>query len=223
MKLRFLPAALAVALGSLWVTSAAHSQSFDFVYKDGKTTEVPLIAPINSLNILNYNNINPSPIFEQYVSNSFIYSSYNSSGEQIANLFASKFPTNFLGITTTGSNQSGQTVGYNEPIKGILSPYLSGFIYSNGSFVTLVNSSFFTAPAGINDLGQVVGSCGCSGPDSIDGFLYSGGNFTVIDFPGAFATVLFGINDLGEIVGGYYARAKVQGRSPGFAGVAVIV
>jgi hypothetical protein len=118
MKWRSLSAALAVALGTLSVTSAAHSQSFDFIYKDGKVTQVPAIEPINSINVLNYNNINLAPIFDQYVGNSFIYSSYNSSGQQITNLFAAEFPTNPLGITTTGSNQLGQTVGYSESIKG---------------------------------------------------------------------------------------------------------
>jgi hypothetical protein len=72
----------------------------------------------------------------------------------------------------------------------------------------------FTAPAAINDLGEIVGTCGCKGPSSIDGFLYSGGKFTVIDVPGAFATELFGINDSGEIVGAFYRFAGSIYSSP---------
>jgi hypothetical protein len=214
MKWRSLPAALAVALGTLSVTSAAHSQSFDFIYKDGKVTQVPAIEPINSINVLNYNNINLAPIFDQYVGNSFIYSSYNSSGQQITNLFAAEFPTNPLGITTTGSNQLGQTVGYSESIKGVSGAYFNGFIYFDGDFVIMPGAGNFTAPAAINDLGEIVGTCGCKGPSSIDGFLYSGGKFTVIDVPGAFATELFGINDSGEIVGAFYRFAGSIYSSP---------
>jgi hypothetical protein len=216
MKLSFLSPAAAIALGWLCTTSTAYSQvsaPFDLVYKDGQVTELPFFSQLFSAD---YNSIDPSPIFEGYVGNSFIYSSYNSLGEEINNAFYVQNPaTNYLGITTTGSNQFGQTVGYHEPIAGISGqPYLNGFIYSNGSFATVTASYNFTIPEGINDLGEVVGSCGCTGPNSIDGFLYSGGKFTVIDVPGAYATELFGINDYGEIVGAFYLFANSQYSSP---------
>jgi probable HAF family extracellular repeat protein len=57
-----------------------------------------------------------------------------------------------------------------------------------------------TEASGINDAGQIVGTCaGCEG----GGFLFEGGTFTAIDVPGALGTEASGINDVGQIVGSF--------------------
>jgi PKD repeat protein len=52
------------------------------------------------------------------------------------------------------------------------------------------------------DTGQVVGSYDLAGANH--GFLFSGGSFVTLDFPGAFATFPSGINNLGQISGFYF-------------------
>ena len=53
----------------------------------------------------------------------------------------------------------------------------------------------------VNNFGDAVGFCkGCGGKN---GFLYGGGTFSKIAFPGAVATEAVGINDEGDIVGLY--------------------
>jgi probable HAF family extracellular repeat protein len=64
-----------------------------------------------------------------------------------------------------------------------------------------------TLPGEINNAGVVVGSTfGLAGPGGfVESFIYSGGNFTPYNVPGAFpgTTVLYGINNLGQLVGSY--------------------
>jgi probable HAF family extracellular repeat protein len=48
-----------------------------------------------------------------------------------------------------------------------------------------------TAPYGVNDTGQIVGSFASNG---VHGFRYSGGVFTQIDVPGGTYTEAFGIH-----------------------------
>ncbi|MBV8938171.1 MAG: PEP-CTERM sorting domain-containing protein [Alphaproteobacteria bacterium] len=43
-----------------------------------------------------------------------------------------------------------------------------------------------------------------------DGFLYSGGNFTQLDVPGAIGTFAFGINDARQIVGFFDTNTPQQ-------------
>jgi uncharacterized membrane protein len=64
-----------------------------------------------------------------------------------------------------------------------------------------------TAPHGVNDAGQMVGSF----PSNVvHGFPYSGGLFTQIDVPGGTYTEAFGINNLGQIVGWYQVDGSGQ-------------
>jgi probable HAF family extracellular repeat protein len=56
-----------------------------------------------------------------------------------------------------------------------------------------------TIGAGINDRGQIVGNFGDN--TGQHGFLYTGGNFTIINPPGDTFTMLFGINNRGQILG----------------------
>jgi probable HAF family extracellular repeat protein len=60
-----------------------------------------------------------------------------------------------------------------------------------------------TFASGINDSGQVVGSFLDSDCKYIHGFLYSGGTYKQLDFPGASDTMPAGINDSGQVVGFY--------------------
>jgi probable HAF family extracellular repeat protein len=60
----------------------------------------------------------------------------------------------------------------------------------------------FCCANGVNNSGQIVGQYLDSNFVQ-HGFLYSGGQFTSIDFPGAFATSAVGINNAGQIVGWY--------------------
>jgi hypothetical protein len=55
---------------------------------------------------------------------------------------------------------------------------------------------------GINDAGQIVGLAYESDGDQF-GWLYSGGAYTIVRFPGATSTAVFQINGLGDIVGNY--------------------
>ncbi len=45
----------------------------------------------------------------------------------------------------------------------------------------------------------------------VHGFLLEDDNFTIIDFPGAFATGAVGIDDAGVIVGGYFDGKAERG------------
>jgi probable HAF family extracellular repeat protein len=86
-----------------------------------------------------------------------------------------------------------------------------GFLYYNGTYTTLdvplpAGSALglFTAPASINDAGQMVGYY-LDGNNFAHGFLYYNGTFTTLDnhANGGYATYLSGINNAGQIVGYY--------------------
>src|SRR5262249_44973624 len=77
-----------------------------------------------------------------------------------------------------------------------------GFLLSRGSSTTLdpPGSFFGTYAAGINDLGQIVGSY-ADAADVPHGFLLSGGSYTTPDVPRGAPTHAPGVNDTGQIVG----------------------
>jgi probable HAF family extracellular repeat protein len=60
-----------------------------------------------------------------------------------------------------------------------------------------------TGATGINDSGQVVGTYTHLDTDRQHGFLYAGGTYTTLDYPGAINTNAEGINASGQIVGNY--------------------
>ena len=147
----------------------------------------------------------------------------------------------------TGINNAGQIVGYNEddnhglfysggnltemdlPAYGINNigqiPVTGGFLNSDGSFTPIGSPPIpfcCTAAYGINDMSQIVGSLlYWNGIDisAYHGFLYSAGNFTIIDAPGADPwygnTYPQGINNAGQIVG-YFDAAGYGGREYGY-------
>ena len=115
------------------------------------------------------------------------------------------------GTAAFGINSAGQIVGFFIDLTGT-----HGFLYSGGIFTTIdVPGSGIpgsgtvklaaTRAFGINAAGEIVGSFDATSPDqtitTTHGYLYSGGIFTIIDFPGAYFTEAFGINNAGEIVG----------------------
>jgi len=89
------------------------------------------------------------------------------------------------------------------------------FLLSNGEFTSIdFPGAFDTAPAaipfvGINAPGDIVSSycdgapCTPASNGKVHGFLLTEGEFTSIDFPGAFLTAASGINNRGDIVGVY--------------------
>jgi len=89
---------------------------------------------------------------------------------------------------------------------------MHGFLESGGSFTTIdFPGAQWTYVTGINDGGQVVGTCYMPAKDYYGdityvphGFLESGGSFTTIDVPYATTTLANGINDDGQVVGEYY-------------------
>jgi len=79
---------------------------------------------------------------------------------------------------------------------------------------------WFAFASGVNAHGVVVGgSCvppqQCHYPETTNGFSYSNGVYTTINYPGAESTGAFGINDLGQIVGGYCLTVSVCGSTLG--------
>jgi hypothetical protein len=74
-----------------------------------------------------------------------------------------------------------------------------GFEMRNGQYqpISFPGENVYALAAGINNLGRVVGWT----DDAT--YLYSGGNFKAISFPGATRTMALGINDKGVIVGTY--------------------
>ena len=90
-----------------------------------------------------------------------------------------------------------------------------GFLYANGSFTTLDDSTpgaTATTPLAVNNIGQIVGTYKDAGGNE-HGFLYSDGVFFTLDdpSPGATATTPLAINDAGQIVGTYFDAGGEHG------------
>jgi probable HAF family extracellular repeat protein len=64
-----------------------------------------------------------------------------------------------------------------------------------------VPGSTHTFASGVNNLGDIVGTADFLPDPRQSGFLYSGGQFQLIDCPGAAKTVVVGVNDKGIIAG----------------------
>jgi hypothetical protein len=78
---------------------------------------------------------------------------------------------------------------------------LWGFVDTNGTFSSVVDSGIRTTPYGINASGKLVGWIGVD--SNGEGFLDSKGAFSLINPPGSIMTVAFGINTAGEVSGAY--------------------
>ena len=111
-----------------------------------------------------------------------------------------------LGTSATAINNSGQVVGDFTDATNVE----HGFLYSNGTYLTLTDPSATThssygngtAAIAINNSGQVVGDYKDVGNNS-HGFLYSNGNFIIIDDPNGQAgiTSVVGINNIDQVIG----------------------
>lgn len=117
-----------------------------------------------------------------------------------------------------GGNNGGQIVGTYIDADGIA----HGFLFSHGQFTTIdPPGSVKTEVVGINNAGEVVGDYTEVVVDTTGtthevehGFLWSHGQFTTIDPPGAEATEAIGINEAGDVVG--FSIARADGREHGF-------
>ncbi len=120
------------------------------------------------------------------------------------------------GPVVNGINASGQVVGstfnsFSNGTQGNL-----GFLYSGGSFITLLPpGGVLSSAQAINASGQVVGWYTDSS-GNFHGFLYSAGTFTTIDVPGSIDTQALGINDSGQIVGNFTVVLGVTRETHGF-------
>jgi uncharacterized membrane protein len=86
------------------------------------------------------------------------------------------------------------------------------FIYRHGDFTTFAlpnGKNVSVDDGGVNARGDIVGTyCDLPGicligPFPTHGFLWSNGDLTTLDYPGAKATAALGINERGDIAGGY--------------------
>src|SRR5262249_41633769 len=95
-----------------------------------------------------------------------------------------------------GIHKKGQVAGFYDN---------GGFLDDHGTYTTInpPGSGPGTVVTGINSKGELVGYFTESSGGGGQGFLYNGGAYTVVDFPGASLTHPAGINDKGQIVGIY--------------------
>jgi hypothetical protein len=107
------------------------------------------------------------------------------------------------------------------PSVGTQSFLLKGSALSDGNYTSInVPGASFSTPNGVNVYGDIVGVYADSGGLS-HSFVYSGGSFATIDFPGAAAgtTYAYAINANGEIVGQY--NDPILGGTFGFLAIPV--
>jgi uncharacterized membrane protein len=107
-------------------------------------------------------------------------------------------PAATLGTLAVGINNLGQVVGDYPVQLASGSRELEGFLYSAGIYRTFSLPCTGAEVSGINDLGEIVGSCVGS-----QGFILSPGSATFLRFPDSVTTSANAINDFGEIVGAY--------------------
>jgi pimeloyl-ACP methyl ester carboxylesterase len=110
------------------------------------------------------------------------------------------------GTIVSGINDSGDIVG-----RCIIGNGGPGFVMLAGThqpsllpFPSI--TSYFVAPAGINDSGEIVGLYGDCNPDCLHAFILNGGAYTMFDYPGqcpspGYGTRLNGVDRDGRIVG----------------------
>lgn len=105
-------------------------------------------------------------------------------------------------LGATDINNAGQIVGCYDTCT-------RGFLLSGSTFTPIdVPGALVTAPHGINDAGEIVGSY--YDGTTLRGFHFDGTTFTTIDAPGAVITSVFRINNSGAVVG-YYVTEPSPG------------
>jgi uncharacterized membrane protein len=118
-------------------------------------------------------------------------------------------PGQYVGTRLTSINDSGQIVGWdyiNLP-QYIKSPNAAFLIQSTGGTFFAISPNpgvqFSTYPTGINRVGDIVGYYTMDYRDARGpAFLFSGGNYTALDAPGAVpkSTTAWAINNVGQIL-----------------------
>ena len=166
-----------------------------------------------------FNNGSFTPIQDPHISGIFP-TSINNNGVIVGGSSAGGFIDQNGVITIlnvpfpTGINDFGEIVGYGIPFApGIGS---QAFIDINGQIQTLIapgadmdGAHGFTQATGVNNRGEIVGTFQNgpqlpNGGSNLQGFLYSGGAFTILNLPAAKeGTQAIGINNLGQVVGDY--------------------
>jgi probable HAF family extracellular repeat protein len=114
-----------------------------------------------------------------------------------------------------GINDAGHIVG------AYADPYHpggdGGFLYVGGTFIAFgqTRNNPGAVPWGINNTGQVVGTCIPASDCGVgrvtyrnQGFLYVNGTFSTINVPGASETWAYDINEAGQIVGSFQNRPE---------------
>jgi|SRR5579864_6723537 len=108
-----------------------------------------------------------------------------------------------------GINQSRSVVGWYLGGGGQL-----GFLYAGGKTTAIKGPNCFSTSAdGINNKGQIVGSCTVAGEASVktSGFLLdAAGTFSLFSAPGATSTFPRGIDDDGRVVGIFYTPVATE-------------
>jgi probable HAF family extracellular repeat protein len=118
-------------------------------------------------------------------------------------------PAPGYGTTPSSINASGQVVGtYNGDANS------SCFLFNSGNFTPIAHPC--AQPQSINTSGKIAGYYSTS---YRVGFLYSGGNFTTIEPPGALDTYVAGMNDAGQIVGFYASDSSFRAKAFIYRGV----
>ena len=103
-----------------------------------------------------------------------------------------------------GINNLGQITGNVSQVFNLAGHPPIGFLDTGGSF-SYFGAFGTTFPQAINDHGEVVGFSYVN-PEfvGVDGFIYTNGVASLLDFPGVFGTEAFGVNNLGQVVGTYF-------------------
>lgn len=186
--------ALAAVLGFAQASPAA-TNNFSSYYKF-TTLNVPgtlTSGPGSTANGIN----NLGHIVGTYYSTSTIQNGFL---DVQGNYTSSPPPAGFPCCGFSGINDGGATV---QTANNGATTY--GIVITSGTSTSLsVPGYAFNAANGIDDAGDVVGDASnLIGNNDAVGFLYSGGTYTIISYPGSTKTMLWGINNNHQMVGVY--------------------
>jgi hypothetical protein len=171
----------------------------NFVYQGGSFTLLSPVVPAGLVDVTGINRSHTITGFDAVISNNFVISNtaFTLIGDSTSVLSILGAPS----VTAAGINNAGVLVGSYQATAGS-GPTL-GFVKRGNHVTTLDDGSGDVLPAGIDPAGtHVVGSSLRDG--TFSGWLYSGGQFVPINFPGAIGTLVHGINRVGTISGTYF-------------------
>lgn len=119
--------------------------------------------------------------------------------------------TSLWGTVANAINDRGQIAGAFGDASGIV----RGFLKEGDEFTNLdypKTPRVNTYPTGINNKGVIAGNYWPANTTTNidDGFVYSNGTFTTVDYPAATASSVNGINDAGDLVGNWFDSKGVS-------------